>query len=93
MMHNLYLLINRINVVHLARMKTDCKYMENQIHNLHERFNDAMLKKFGMVVNFDELQVEILKKMVYAIRADVTETQRNYNRKAHELQVMCKSNM
>lgn len=66
-------------------MKTDCKYMEKQIHDLEETYNEEMIKKFGMKVNLDDMEEGILRKMVYDIRATTVDIQKEYNAKAREL--------
>lgn len=59
--------------------------MEKQIHDLEEQYDEEMLKKFGMKVNLDEMQEGILRRMVYNIRANTSEIQKEYNAKAKEL--------
>lgn len=75
----------RANLIHLSRMKTDCKYMEKLIHDLEESYEEEMIKKFGMKVDLDELEEGILRKMVYDIRATTVDIQKEYNTKAREL--------
>lgn len=68
-------------------MKTDCKYMEKRFHDLELMYDEAMLKKFGTKVDLNKLQEDILRKMVFTIRADVTQMQIEYKNKAIELKV------
>ncbi|XP_055610904.1 cilia- and flagella-associated protein 44 isoform X2 [Uranotaenia lowii] len=75
---------HRINVVHLARMRTDIKYMEQKIHSLKEELTETMIKKFGRVVNLDELEETILRKFAFEIRANMDEVKKSYEeRTAH----------
>lgn len=76
---------HRINVVHLSRMKTDCKYMEKMLADLAEQYDIEMVKKFGMMVSLDELEEGILRRMVYNLRANIDYMQQEYSAKAKEL--------
>lgn len=76
---------HRANVVHLSRMKTDCKYMTMQMVKLREQYDIEMMKKFGMMVVMDELEEGILKHMVYNLRANTQIIQKEYNKKAQKL--------
>lgn len=69
---------HRINVIHLSRLKTDCKFMDTQILNLKEEISEAMMKKFGMVVSLDELEEAILSKMVFDMRKNVNDIKAQY---------------
>lgn len=76
---------HRANVVHLSRMKTDCKYMTKQIIELREQYDIEMMKKFGMMVVMDELEEGVLRHMVYHMRANTQMMQKEYNKKAQKL--------
>lgn len=76
---------HRINVMHLSRMKTDCKYMEKLLSDMDEQYDIEMMKKFGMRVDLDELEEGILRRMVFDIRANVEEMQKEYDKKARDL--------
>lgn len=57
--------LHRINVVHLRRMNTDISFMRNEITRLESDIKQAMIKKFGMIVNLDELEEEVLRRYVF----------------------------
>lgn len=78
---------HRINVIHLARMKTDCKFMENRIVTLKDEINETMMKKFGMVVSLDDLEEAILSKMVYDMRTNVDDVKIQYDHRINEEKV------
>ncbi|XP_055535978.1 cilia- and flagella-associated protein 44 isoform X2 [Wyeomyia smithii] len=69
---------HRINVVHLARMRTDIKYMDQQIIELKENIVEAMIKKFGRVINLDELEETILRKFAFEMRANMDDVKKSY---------------
>lgn len=76
---------HRINVMHLSRMKTDCRRMDALLTELSEQYDTEMMTKFGMRVDLDELEEGVLKRMVYDIRANTSEMQKEYKTKANEL--------
>lgn len=59
--------LHRINIVHLRRMNTDIKFMRLEITRLEEEIRQEMMKKFGMVINLDELEEEVLRKYVFEL--------------------------
>ncbi|GAB0093262.1 uncharacterized protein DMENIID0001_083410 [Sergentomyia squamirostris] len=75
---------HRVNIVHLSRLKTDCHSMENEIAQLKMDIKSAMIKKFGMTVNLDELQEAVLRRLVYEIRLNVDSIAEDFDRKAAE---------
>ncbi|KAH8333140.1 hypothetical protein KR074_006765, partial [Drosophila pseudoananassae] len=56
---------HRINFIHLRRMNTDIKFMRFEITRLEEEIRQAMMKKFGIVVNLDELEEEVLRRYIF----------------------------
>lgn len=59
--------LHRINIVHLRRMNTDLKFMRTEITRLEELIRQEMMKKFGMVIDLDELEEEVLRKYVFEL--------------------------
>lgn len=78
---------HRVNIIHLARMNTDCKYMEEYICDLNRDIRQAMVKKFGMSVNLDELQETILNRFAFMIRSNFEDIKKEYAKKVEELKV------
>lgn len=82
---------HRINVIHLAKMKTDIKFMEKQIVDLREAVNQAMLKKFGRIVDLNDVEETILSRFAFEmqleIRANCDDIKRQYFNKINELKV------
>lgn len=80
---------HRINVIHLAKMKTDCKFMEKQISDLKDGTNHAMLKKFGRVIDLNEVEETILRRFAFEMqvemRANAEDIKRQYFNKINEL--------
>ena len=80
---------HRINLIHLAKMKTDIKHMEKQITDLKEATNQAMLKKFGRIINLDEVQETILRRFAFEMqiemRTNVDDIKKQYNTKINDL--------
>ncbi|XP_030383032.1 cilia- and flagella-associated protein 44 [Scaptodrosophila lebanonensis] len=58
---------HRINIVHLRRMNTDIKFMRYEITRLEEEIKQAMMKRFGLIVNLDELEEEVLRRYVFEL--------------------------
>jgi hypothetical protein len=83
---------HRINVIHLAKMKTDIKFMEKQIIDLKDDVNAAMMKKFGRVIDLNEVEETILKRFAFEmqieIRANADDIKRQYFNKINELKVL-----
>ncbi|XP_075152852.1 cilia- and flagella-associated protein 44 [Haematobia irritans] len=59
--------MHRINIVHLRRLNTDLKFMRSEISRLEDLIRQEMMKKFGMVINMDELEEEVLRKYVFEL--------------------------
>lgn len=82
---------HRINVIHLAKMKTDIKYMEKQIVDLKDEVNQAMLKKFGRVIDLNEVEETILRRFAFEmqieIKANADDIKKQYSNKINELKV------
>lgn len=78
---------HRINVIHLAKMKTDIKHMEKQISDLKDETNQAMLKKFGRIINLDDLEETILRRFTYDMRANIDDIRKEYQRKISDIKV------
>ncbi len=78
---------HRVNIIHLARMNTDCKYMEEYICELNRDLQQAMVKKFGMSVNLDELQETILNRFAFMLRSNFEDIKKEYAKKVEELKV------
>lgn len=80
---------HRINVIHLAKMKTDIKFMEKQITDLKEETSQAMLKKFGRVIDLNEVEETILRRFAFEMqvemRANAEDIKRQYINKINEL--------
>ena len=80
---------HRINVIHLAKMKTDIKFMEKQITDLRDGTNQAMLKKFGRVIDLNEVEETILRRFAFEMqvemRANAEDVKRQYFNKINEL--------
>ncbi|KAH8249465.1 hypothetical protein KR032_009855 [Drosophila birchii] len=58
---------HRINFIHLRRMNTDIKFMRFEITRLEEEIRQAMMKKFGLIVNLDELEEEVLRRYIFEL--------------------------
>lgn len=80
---------HRINVIHLAKMKTDIKFMEKQIADLKDGTSQAMLKKFGRVIDLNEVEETILRRFAFELqvemRANAEDIKRQYFNKINEL--------
>uniref|UniRef100_A0AAG5DEX7 Uncharacterized protein n=1 Tax=Anopheles atroparvus TaxID=41427 RepID=A0AAG5DEX7_ANOAO len=76
---------HRVNVVHLARMKTDIKYMRQQLVALREQIGQTMVKKFGRVIDLDELEETILRQYTFEMRANLDDVKKNYDERTREL--------
>lgn len=80
---------HRINVIHLAKMKTDIKFMEKQISDLKDETSQAMQKKFGRVIDLNEVEETILRRFAFEMqvemRANAEDIKRQYFNKINEL--------
>lgn len=80
---------HRINVVHLAKMKTDIKFMEKQIVDLRDETSQAMLKKFGRVIDLNEVEETILRRFAFEMQIEMKANndtiKRHYNEKINQM--------
>uniref|UniRef100_A0A1A9WKF9 Uncharacterized protein n=1 Tax=Glossina brevipalpis TaxID=37001 RepID=A0A1A9WKF9_9MUSC len=65
--------LHRINVVHLRRMNTDISFMRLEITRLESMIKEEMMKKFGLILNLDELEEEVLRKYVFELETTAEE--------------------
>ncbi|XP_039950900.1 cilia- and flagella-associated protein 44 isoform X1 [Bactrocera tryoni] len=65
--------LHRINVVHLRRMNTDISFMRSEITRLESEIKQEMIKKFGMIINLDELEEEVLRRYVFDLETSAEE--------------------
>jgi cilia- and flagella-associated protein 44 len=82
---------HRINVVHLAKMKTDIKFMEKQIFELKDKVNQAMMKKFGRVIDLNEVEETILRRFAFEMQVEfktnADEIKKHFANKINHLKV------
>lgn len=76
---------HRINIVHLSRMKADCKHMEQTIARLKTETEQTMVKKFGRVVNLDELEESVLRRFVFNLRTNIEEERKEADNQISKL--------
>lgn len=50
--------------LHLSQMKTNCSKLDQDIETRKEQNKSKMMRKFGMIVDFDEMEESILRKAV-----------------------------
>ncbi|KAL9928049.1 cilia- and flagella-associated protein 44 [Glossina fuscipes fuscipes] len=65
--------LHRINIVHLRRMNTDISFMRLEITRLESIIKEEMMKKFGLILNLDELEEEVLRKYVFELETTAEE--------------------
>ncbi|XP_017043934.1 cilia- and flagella-associated protein 44 [Drosophila ficusphila] len=94
---------HRINFIHLRRMNTDIKFMRFEITRLEEEIRQAMMKKFGIIVNLDELEEEVLRRYIFdletnaedelsALEKELMEKQKELSRCEEELVLETQNN-
>lgn len=69
---------HRINVLHVGKMKTDIKFMNNQIIELKRECVEVVYRKFGRMLTLDDLEETVLRRMCYEMRADIKEIKKAY---------------
>lgn len=67
--HHVY----RRNIVHLRRMKIDLKFMNLESKRLQAEINEEMMRKFGMIIELDELEEEVLRKYIFELETTADE--------------------
>lgn len=65
--------------------------MEEYICELNRDLQQAMVKKFGMSVNLDELQETILNRFAFMLRSNFDDIKKEYAKKLEELKVRGKN--
>lgn len=83
----IYCYFCRIQKMHLARLKSDFSYMNGRIHFLKEKISNVMLKKFGAIIDLDEMEESILKKFLLNFQGSAEAIDREYKNKADGLKV------
>lgn len=73
--------------MHLARLKSDCHFMNGQILELKDKTDSKLMKKFGAVVDLDEMEESILKKYLLNVQGNVEAIDSEYHAKTNELKV------
>lgn len=65
-----------VNLTHMRRMKRDVKFMRFEITRLEEEIKDAQMKRFGIIINLDELEEEVLRRYVFEMETTAEEEMR-----------------
>lgn len=73
--------------MHLARLRSDFNYMNGQILVLKEKINNIMLKKFGTVIDLDEMEENILKRFLLNFEGSAETIDKEHKKKSDELKV------
>lgn len=68
-------------------MKTDCNFMNNKILHLKDDTNNIMSKRFGLIIDLDEMEESILKKCLLNSQGSAEAIDNEYQKKANELKV------
>lgn len=78
---------HRINFVHLRRMNRDIKFMRFEITRLEEEIKQAQMKRFGLIVNLDELEEEVLRRYVFELESTAEEEMSSLEKELQERKV------
>lgn len=81
--------LHRINIVHLRRMNTDIAFMRLEITRLESIIKEEMMKKFGLILNLDELEEEVLRKYVFELETTAEEDIRLIEQEMKKRRVSC----
>ncbi|XP_034946338.1 cilia- and flagella-associated protein 44 [Chelonus insularis] len=73
------------NKNHLHRLELDCKYMESEIKRLKTEIKDEMSRKFGREISLIKLYEAVLRRMIFDIRADITDETKVYDKRINEV--------
>lgn len=60
--------------MHLQRIKLDCKHMRINNKNLKNEIKLKIMNKFGQNISLNKLYETILRRIVYDIKANLSET-------------------
>ncbi|XP_026479521.1 cilia- and flagella-associated protein 44-like [Ctenocephalides felis] len=78
------------NQRHLWRMNQDCLVMEERIRKLRESIAEVMYRKFNQIIDLDQLEEAILKKLVHDLRFRMADVQKSYDKEiAKWKQTLC----
>lgn len=78
---------HRINFIHLRRMTRDIKFMRFEITRLEEEIKQAMMRRFGIIINLDELEEEVLRRYVFELETTAEQEMRALEKELSERQV------
>ncbi|TDG46464.1 hypothetical protein AWZ03_007120 [Drosophila navojoa] len=78
---------HRINFIHLRRMTRDIKFMRFEITRLEEEIKQAMMRRFGIIINLDELEEEVLRRYVFELETTAEEEMRALEKELSERQI------
>lgn len=71
----------------MARIRTDCKFMENRLAELHAKSQETIMKKFGMLLDLNELEETLLRNFLSTMNANVDHIQNEHKMKMELLKV------
>ncbi|XP_062127425.1 cilia- and flagella-associated protein 44 [Drosophila sulfurigaster albostrigata] len=78
---------HRINFVHLRRMNRDIKFMRFEITRLEEEIKQAQMKRFGVIINLDELEEEVLRRYVFELETTAEDEMRALEKELQERKI------
>lgn len=61
-------------------MNQDCLVMEERIRKLRESIAEVMYRKFNQIIDLDQLEEAILKKLVHDLRFRMADVQKSYDK-------------
>ncbi|XP_037958404.1 cilia- and flagella-associated protein 44 [Teleopsis dalmanni] len=76
----------RMNIIHLRRMRADIKFMRKENKRLKIVIKDETYKKFGIFLEIDELDEEMLTKFVFDMETNSDALYRRINRQCSRLE-------
>lgn len=59
------------NIIHLGHLKNEIQFMNRQIIELEQQIETATIKKFGKIIDIDELERMTLKKYIFEKKTDL----------------------
>jgi len=68
-------------------MNRDIKFMRFEITRLEEEIKQAQMKRFGLIVNLDELEEEVLRRYVFELETTAEEEMRALEKEVQERKV------
>lgn len=85
--HQEFMLRTRLQFTKMLQLKRECRQMTEELEALKEACKNKMINKFGMLIDLDELEENLLEKLWFEMKIDDNAIRKSYEKKDSAIKV------